>query len=344
VGKSNLISLTVIGIALSVLLFSSNVMASSFPFRSVSPGVSLPIVTLSEVGTDKVITIDQTNNQNTILVFWAADNSSKKKRALKTMKIIGKSLDFLNEKKISLYIVNAGNDSPEIINEVTSASDLSVPIYLDSDLKAYGELGIFVMPSILMVDKEGKIAAGMGYSRDLKRRFKGEVEVMLGEKDRAQFEEELRPKTVEKSKEEKSANRHFKQGLAMIQRGQTEAAIKEFKMAIESNPSLTKAHIQIGCLYVDIDKIDLAKEALAKGLENDPDSLDGLVCKARIKAKEGDVAEAIDDLQFLMMRNSRNANLRYVLAKLFVIQGRLEDAVKEYDSAYDLLLKKYMHE
>ena len=331
------------GIALSVFLLSNNSMASSFPFRSINPGDKLPAVNLTESDSNKTLTLDQSNTKNAVIIFWGADNKTKKNRAIKTLKEINKLENLLKKKKIALYIVNAGNDTPEAIKEIMLAAELSLPVYLDSGLKAYEKLGGFVMPSILLVDAQGKIAAGMGYSRDLKKRLQGEVEVMLGEKDRAQFMQDLRPKTVKKSKEEKNANRHLLQGQTMIQRGQTEAAIRELKKAVELAPTMSPAHIQLGCLYIDIDKINLAKESLAKGLASDPASIDGQICQARIKANQGLIDEAKDDLQFLLLRNSRNANLHYVLATLLVKQGKFEDAVKEYDSAYNLLLKKNLH-
>ncbi|MBU0483861.1 MAG: redoxin family protein [Proteobacteria bacterium] len=341
--KTQLTSAAALGIILFIMLFSSNGRANSFPFRSINPGDPLPAITLTDPVSNKALTLDQTNSKNAMIIFWAADNDTKKKRVIKTMKDISKLHDFLLKKNITLYIVDSGNDSPAVISEVMTAAELSLPVYLDTDLKAYGQLGIFVMPSIMLVDQQGKVTAGLGYSRDLRHRLQGEVEIMLGEKDRAQFEQEMRPETVEKSSEEKNAHRHLNQGLAMIQRGQTEAAITEFEKAIALDPGITKAYFQIGCLYVDIGKIDLAKKALDKGLESEPDSLDGQVCRARIKAKEVGIAEAIDDLQFLLLRNSRNANLRYVLATLLAEQGKFESATKEYHSAYNLLLKETLH-
>ncbi len=332
--------MAVIGIALSVLLFSANGQASSFTFRSINPGEPLPTVVLTAQDSGQSLTLDQTSSKNSMVIFWAADNKIKKKRVIKTLKIIRELQVFLNEKKTSLYIVNAGNDTPGIINEVMAAANLPLPVYLDTDLKAYSRLGIFVMPSVLLVDPQGKVAAGLGYSRDLGKRLKGEIEIMLGEKDRAQFEQDLHPVIAKKSAEEKNASRHLHLGQTMAKRGQLESAIRELKKALELAPDLADAQIQLGCLYIDVDQISLAKEALAKGLAGKPDSLDGQICQARIMASEGDIAAAIDDLLYLRLRNQRDFNLHYVTATLLVQQGKFEEAAKEYDSAYNLLLKK----
>jgi len=242
---------TVIGIALLVLLFSRDGLANSFAFRSISPGEPLPPLVLTAQDSGQPMTLTQDSSKNSLIVCWGADNKIKKKRVIEMMKIIQKLQAFLNNKKISQYIVNAGNDNPEIIHEVMATADLPLPVYLDLDLKAYGKLGIFVLPSILLVDPQGKIAAGMGYSRDLGKVLQGEIEIMLGEKDRAQFEQELHPVVAEKSVEEKTAKRHLHLGQTMAKRGQPESAIKELKKAIELAPDMADAPIQLGCLYTD---------------------------------------------------------------------------------------------
>ncbi|MBU0484578.1 MAG: redoxin family protein [Proteobacteria bacterium] len=336
------LSALVVGIISFLLFLNGTGEANSFPFRAVNPGDPLPTVTLTEYKSSQQMTLEQLRNNNAMLVFWGADIPTKKKRSIDTLKVIKKLSPFLKDKKIQLLSIDIQNDGPEVIDEVLAAAEFSMPVYLDPDRKAYGELGIFVMPSIMLVDLQGKVVAGMGYSRDLPKRLKGEIEVMLGEKTRAQVEEELRPQMVEKSKEEKDAKRHMHMGLTMIQRGQPDAAIIEFNKAVEFEPNMSEAHEQLGCLYIDIDKIDLAKESLAKSLKLNPDSLDGQICRARVKAKEGNPGEAIDDLKFLMLRSSRDANLHYILATLLEEQKQIDDAAKEYRSAYELLFKKSM--
>jgi len=321
-----------------IFILEANGEASSFPFREVNPGDQLPAITLNEVTSGQAVTVS--SGTNTMLVFWAGDNEQKKKRALKVLKTIQEQESFLSEKKLTLYVINVGGDTPDVIGGVMSEAGLSMTPYLDPDLKAYGELGIFVTPSIMLVDQQGKIAAGLGYSRDFKKRLPGEVSIMLGEKDRETLEHELRPDTVEKSDEEKGAKRHLNLGMVMIERGQPETAMEELEKALTMEPDMTEAHIHLGCLYIEMSKIDQAKESLAKGLEAQPDSVKGQICQAQLTALDGDVDLAIDDLSFLLMRNARNPTLHYVLGTLYEGKAMVEKAAKEYRTAYELLLKK----
>ncbi|MBU0482506.1 MAG: tetratricopeptide repeat protein [Proteobacteria bacterium] len=341
--KSKLLAVLYSGIFSLILLLSTSVNASSFPFRSVNPGDSLPGITLADSASGKPFALDSNSGKSSILVFWNGDVESKKSRAIKTLKVFAELQDFMKAKKMSVLVVNIGNDTPGTLAEVMSGSGLSTTVYMDSNQSAYGGLGIFVMPSIMLVDGQGKISSGLGYSNDLKKRLHGEIEIMLGEKDREQLDKELHPETIEKSAEEKNSKRHFHLGETMIQRGQPEVAVKEFNKALEFEPTMSEAHIKLGCLYLELNQGELAREHLTKGMEENPDSVEGQICQAEMRANAGEVAEAADDLQFLLLRNGRNHHLHYVFATLLEKQGKLENAIREYRMAYELVVKKEMH-
>lgn len=314
--------------------------ANSFPFRSVDIGDGLPAVTIKDLGSQQDVSLDHFKGTPVMLVFFGADIPTKKKRSIKALKVINKLGAFARSKGLEILVVNAQGDSTDVINEVVAKAGLSAKIYADVDRQAYGGLGIFVMPSLLLVSAEGKIAAGMGYSRDLSKRLKGEIEIMFGEKTRAQVAEELRPKMVKKSAEEKGAKRHFHLGMTMIERGQPGSAIREFKKALAIEPDMAKAYVQLGCLQLDEASTAEAKASLARGMSLEPGLADGQICQARIKAREGALDEAIDDISFMMLRNSRNHKLHYVLGTMLEKKNDVNGALKSYRKAYELLEKK----
>jgi tetratricopeptide (TPR) repeat protein len=314
--------------------------ANSFPFRSINIGDKLPAVSVKGLNSQQTVNLSQFQGKPMMVVFFGADISTKKKRSIKALKVVQKLLPFAGKKGINTLVVNVEGDSPDVINEVVSSAALSAEVYVDDQRQAYSGFGIFVMPSILLVTADGLVAAGMGYSRDLPKRLKGEIEIMLGEKTRAQVAEELRPKMVQKSAKEKGAKRHYNLGMTMIERGQPEVAMRELKKAIAIEPGMGQAHTILGCLQLDDDNVADAKVSLAKGIELEPELVAGQICLARIKALEGDLDGAIDDINFMMLRNSRSDELHYVLGKMLEEKADISGAVKEYRKAYELLEKK----
>ena len=231
-------------------------------------------------------------------------------------------------------------DPKDVVQSTISSVGEKIPVYLDDSKKAYGDLGLFIVPSVMLVDKDGKIAAGLGYSKDFSARLKGEVQIMLGEKSRAEVEKELRPEMVEKSSEEKRSTRHLNMAIVMMNRGQTDSAISELKKALEIDPKMGEAHGQLGCLYLDKGQIEEAKKALDASYEINPDYLPANICDARVRAEEGELEDAIEDLRALMFRHARDAGLHFTLGTLYEKKEKFTDAAAEYRKAYELVSKE----
>lgn len=323
-----------------VLIFTGYGEANSFPFRSVNVGDQMPAVTVKSLRSQQDEVLAKYKGKPMVLVFFGADIPTKKERSVKALQSVQKMADFLKGKGVVVLAISAQGDDTATVNEVVSEAALTLPVFVDTDKQAYGNLGIFVMPSIMLVAADGKVAAGMGYSHDLGQRLKGEVEVLLGEKTHAQVEEDLRPEMIEKSQEEKGASRHYNLGLTMIERGQPESAMAELIKAIAMEPGMGKAHVSLGCLQLDAGNLAEAKASLAKGMGLEPEMIEGKICQARVKALEGAVDDAIDDINFMMLRNSRNENLHYVMGVMLEGKNDTTGAMKEYRKAYELLEKK----
>ena len=191
----------------------------------------------------------------------------------------------------------------------------------------------------MLLDKDGKIVSGLGYSKEFSDRLKGEVQIMLGEKTRAEVEKELRPEMVEKSADEKQTTRHLNTADVMIKRGQIDSAISELKKALEIDPNLGEAHGQLGCLYLDKGQLEEAKKELDTSYEINPDYLPANICDARVQAEEGNVDDAVGDLKALLFRNSRNPDLHFALGLLYEKQQNFTEAASEYRKAYELVSK-----
>ncbi len=314
--------------------------AESFPFRSVNPGDMLPVTTISQSDSGKKITLGKPGGRITVLAFWGADLPTKKQRSTQALNQLQQLAPFFREKQVDLLVVNAQGDSAEVMKEVIAASGVSSPTYLDSEQSAYQNLGLLVMPAVMLVDKGGKVVNGFGYSQEMVSRLKGEIEILLGEKNRAQFEAELHPVMIDKSKEEKDGARHLNMGRVLAKKGQPDAAAREYALAIKNSPKLADAHIQLGCVLVELGKLAEAQTAIDAGLALNPSSLEGEICNAQIRAEKGEVAQAIADLQPMVFRNNRNHHLHYILGTFYAKKADHEKASQEFRKAYELLNKQ----
>ncbi len=324
----------------SALLCLAPSAAISFPFRSVNPGDRLPGITVQSLDDRHNVDLSQYAGKPLVLIFFGADIPTKKERSVRALKAIQKMAPLLASKGVVTLMIDAQGDGEEVIKSVIAEAATTFPVFMDGEHQAYGNLGIFVMPSIMLVAANGTVAAGMGYSHDLGPRLKGEIEVMLGEKSRAQVEEELRPAMVERPEAEKGADRYFNLGLTLIARGQPEAARRELLKAVELDPKMGRAQVQLGCLELEAGQLAAAGVSLAKGMALVPDDLPGKLCQARLKARQGDLAAAVGELKALQARNYRDPELHHVLGSLLEASGDVKGAMREYRTAYELLAEQ----
>jgi len=328
-------------IFLSVLFLTiSTVLAIAFPFREFDEGDLVPDVTLQQYkDANKSVTFSSLKGKPFIAVFWGADLPEKIEHSAKVLAEVEELSPFLKERSVQLLSVNVQSDEAANIDQVIQQSSSSIEVYTDPNQKAYATLGIFVMPTVLLVDKDGKVAAGMGYSHDLQDRLKGSVEIMLGEKTVEQVEAELRPEMKEASDEEKASKRHFGFGMVMLKRGQLDTAIREFSKAVEIDPMMSEAHLQLGCLYLDKNQLDNAEQAINKAIEADPDSVQAKICLAELKRLQGQPAEAAKALQGILTADPENFEAHYYLGRALQDLQQDKDAMDTYRKAYTLILK-----
>ena len=191
-------------IIMFVLFFNINMqLASAFPFLGFEKGDPVPDVNLQPLVKDQSdVTFSSLKGEPFIVVFWGADLPEKIENSARILAEVESLTPFLEERNIQRFSVNVQNDDLAAINEVAKKSRSSIDIFLDENKVAYKKLGIFVMPTVLLIDKDGNVSEGLGYSSDLIDRLKGSVEVMLGEKTAEQVAAEQLQETIIASSEE----------------------------------------------------------------------------------------------------------------------------------------------
>jgi tetratricopeptide (TPR) repeat protein len=250
------------------------------------------------------------------------------------------NLRFFEDRGVAVLAVNTQGDSPEVIREVLNDAGVDYQVCLDSAQQAYSALGLYVMPAVLIVDRNGRISSGIGYRRNLIESLKGEVQIIAGEKSREEILAAFYPAMAPKSENEKKAHLRFNQGVRLREQGMPSAAIREFQEAVRYNPGMGKAYSELGCLYLQQGRMQEAEGLLDKGLELDSSAVNGHICKAELRAARGEVEEALDNLEALRLQHRRNAEIRYMMGILHEKNGDLEQASGEYRKAYELLLEK----
>ncbi len=326
---------------LAILIFNiSTLLAVAFPFREFAQGDPVPDVTLRGYSdANRTVTFSGMKGKPFVAVFWGADLPEKIEHSARVLREIEALTPFLRERNIQLLSVNAQEDDPANIDKVIKLAASRMDVFVDPGRKAYAALGLFVMPTVLLVDANGKVAAGMGYSRDLVDRLKGAVEVMRGEKTAAQVEAELHPEMKETSEQDKAGRRHYDFGMVMLKRGQVDAAIREFDKAVAIDPAMSEAQQELGCLYLEKDELDRASVSIDKAIAADPDLKRARICRGELMRRLGKPEEAARELKGVLAVVPDDFEALYYLARVYEDRKQMKEAAETYRQAYLLIVK-----
>lgn len=319
-------------------LFASPCLA--FPFRDLQPGETMPSFKLQEFKTGESLSSGQLKGNPMAIIFWGADLPLKEQRSTAILKEVKEQLDFFKQHQTRVIAINIQGDQPEKIMAVSLAIDDLIPIYLDDNREAYNSLGVYVMPTVLLIDRTGKAIFGMGYSRNTVSKLKEEVEILFGEKTRSQLaEEEEALKMTELTPEEKKAKYHMEAGFIMEKRRDTEAAIRQFITALQFTPDSPVVNIELGCLHLEINQHAKAKEYIEKAMAINPESLRGKLCQTQLLADQGQLTEALAAAQILSKTHINNHQTMAMLGNMLQKNDKFQDAAAAYEKAYQLLDK-----
>lgn len=265
----------------------------AFSFLYVGKGDTLPLLEFTDFATDTKKQFDK-RPQPLILVFFGADVDTKEERAIELLADIQNQRAFYRERNIELAAVFVQPEMVSKINEIVEQAHIDFPVYVDTESQSFEKIGVYVMPSILIVNADGIIHEGLGYTRNIDVLLPGEVQVMLHEKSREELNALLKPETIERTMAQRRARLDYNYALNLVQRQEIDLALEKLEMALAKDPEFVPALVEKGCLLVKKKKFQEAATFLDRTLEMVPDFARALTCKAElvIAEKKGRQVEA----------------------------------------------------
>ena len=269
----------------SFLLFPQSSLA--VPFLYVKEDTPFPQLRFQELSSGDMREFDGKRTRPLVLIFWGADIDTKRERAIRVLSAIQKARSFYRERRVELAAVFVQPDQVSHLDTILDKTQIDFPVYLDSEKESFEKLGLYVMPSILMVGADGIIYRALGYTSDLDEILQGEVKVMLHEKTREELKAELYPEIVEKTTLQRRARMDYNYALNLIRRQKIALALEKLDMALEKNPGFAPALAEKGCLLITWEDFQEAGELLDRSLELAPRSSRALSCKQQLEIKRG---------------------------------------------------------
>jgi tetratricopeptide (TPR) repeat protein/peroxiredoxin len=128
----------------------------------------------------------------------------------------------------------------------------------------------------------------------------------------------------------------FTYGAAFSQAGYFDQAIREFTLALETNPDYAEAHYNLGTLYLKQGKPEEARRHLLRALELRPDYPDALNNLGLLAAEAGETAKAIGYFQEAVRQRPDYALALFNLGNVYRREQRFGEAKQALERAVAL--------
>ncbi|MCZ2845525.1 MAG: tetratricopeptide repeat protein [Candidatus Bathyarchaeota archaeon] len=121
-------------------------------------------------------------------------------------------------------------------------------------------------------------------------------------------------------------------GAALLDSGEIERSIEQFRKAIELVPTYAKSYYNLGIAFLNIERYDEAIDNLSSSIRYDPKSYESYIALGTVYQKLGKHSEAIEEFKIALTINE-DANIHHALGISFQNVNRFDDARQEFERA-----------
>jgi len=125
-------------------------------------------------------------------------------------------------------------------------------------------------------------------------------------------------------------------GVALLDSGQTNAAMAEFQAAVQLSPDAFEAHENIGNILANRGDIDAAMREYRETIRLKPNQAEAHNNLGILLTTKGQTDEALTEYQEAIRLNPEFAEARYNFGKLLAQRGYVDDAILQYQAALEV--------
>ncbi len=323
-----------------LLLFLAPAYASSaFPLRILELGSAVPPFTLPTLGGGEADVLGA-DGEITVILFWGTDSEGMRTRGLELLRTLQTVGETYREQGVVVRSVNVDKDNREALNQLVTENGITVPVLLDVNEELYGTYGLFIFPSVAIVDRDGTLKTAVGYTHNLSEIVDGEVQVMLGLKTAEELEKEVHPEDmIEPPENVKKAIRRLNLGRKLVETRFPDMAGREFQKAVELDPENAEAHAELGAFYVHQGELDKALGELTLALGLLPESKKAHFALGALYRRTGESGKAIAELQRVLELDPTHAEALKELGAAYEDTGQIEQALEQYRKALSMIFE-----
>jgi len=260
----------------------------SAAFKNVEVGQPPPAFTLKDLDGGSWNSAAHLGRGVSVVVFWATWSPRSREILVDLEKLRAE----LGPERLQVVAINAEHivisaADRDAVRAVVAETHSSATVLLDEGLTAFNAFGTMAVPSSLVLDAAGRVAYTLaGYPTTMRSDLADAVRKALG----LPTAEELRP--VREYVPQNHGLMYYNFGRLLLEKGQEEKAVEQFRISVERDPAFKKPHLELGLYHLRRGEVEEARAAFLKVREIDPHDAEATYQAAAANLRAGRLEEA----------------------------------------------------
>ncbi len=328
--------------AFLILLFITNANSSVRVLSQLNQFDKAPELVLPRLASPLENVDLQKLDRPTILIFGEPYNQQTPESLVKLKEIV--DTIGLTEADLSVFLIISHTPDQQQTAQLSGKDKIGVEILLDTNLKAFGDYGITVLPSIVVIDKQGRVDLALsGVPLSFADMVEDAILLATERITRQQFESSRSASQQNVAQQESVKRAHRLTSLArqLARRNYTALALKRYREALELDNTYAEARIGVTRCLIKLNLLPDALEELQKMLQNNAEDVEANLVMSQIEIMQGGngIAESKMRLQRILTKNPDHPEANYLMGMVSEAQGETDHALNYYKKAAKRLLE-----
>lgn len=309
-----------------------------------NPSDKAPDFVLPKLESPAESVILQKLNQPDILVFGEAYHQQTLESLVKLKEIVD-TLG-LTENDLHVFLIVSHSPTEQQLAQLHDKSRISVVVLLDEHLKAFGDYGVTVLPSTVVIDKQGRIDLALsGFPLSFADMVDDAILVATGRITHQQQTSATSEAQQASAQEESVKRAHRLVSLAhqLAARNYTTLALQRYREALELDGTYLQARIGAARCLVKLNLLPDAIEELQKVLQANEDYIEANLILSQINILQGGdgITEGKSRLERILSVNPEQPEANYLMGMVCEAQGEKDHALNYYKKAAKRLIETH---
>ncbi len=293
--------------------------------RNVKVGETTPAFTVQTLD-GKTLTSTEYKDKLLLLVFA----KPKQKRSLTALRAAKKLLDENPASKLFALAVSTKPDTEEQCREIVKRLDLAYPFAQDPKRKMYGDFGLIVTPTTLLIDGSGVLRYELPHTPpNYEHKLRLHVDLMLGKISQQEHDTLLSAGDTPDAGLGDASSRRLAFARTLVQRRKFVQATPVLNELKGDEPSPEVAML-LGRCHLEGGRMDEAAKLLDPLADHEPASAALKITLARLEMHRGHLEKAEGHLLKALERTDEPASVLFYLGRVYQAQGETEKATSHY--------------